>query len=202
MDTTRSAFLTGALAWIGNGTIHDRCDVCAFEWTVQSEAAVEAIEAAPDRYASLLANRDGMVAADDGGWNATAYLWHLTDLARSWSERWVQLANDPGSLLAGWDPDELAAGSSTTPRCSSTATGAQAPSRTVCGGSLTSTRTTNSTSTPERADDLGPPLSRRRDRRAGTTPSWNRRGRWSPTCSPVDRPVSDRTLRRCVAAGG
>jgi hypothetical protein len=109
MDTTRSAFLTGALAWIGNGTIHDRCDVCAFEWTVQSEAAVEAIEAAPDRYASLLANRDGMVAADDGGWNATAYLWHLTDLARSWSERWVQLANDPGSLLAGWDPDELAA---------------------------------------------------------------------------------------------
>ena len=50
-----------------------------------------------------------MAAADDGGWNATAYLWHLVDLARSWSERWVQLDADPGSLLAGWDPDVLAA---------------------------------------------------------------------------------------------
>ena len=46
--------------------------------------------------------------AADGGWNATAYLWHLTDLARSWSERWVQLAAAPGSLLVGWDPDVLA----------------------------------------------------------------------------------------------
>lgn len=108
MDTIHSPFLNGALAWIGNGTIRDRCDICAFDWTAQSAAAVDAIAAAPDRYATLLADREGMVAPDDGGWNATAYLWHLTDLARSWSERWVQLADDPGSLLAGWDPDELA----------------------------------------------------------------------------------------------
>jgi hypothetical protein len=103
-----SPFLNGALAWISNGSIPDRCDVCGFEWAIAPDAAVDAIEAAPDRYAALLADRDGMVAADDGGWNATAYLWHLVDLARSWSERWVQLDADPGSLLAGWDPDELA----------------------------------------------------------------------------------------------
>ena len=58
--------------------------------------------------AALLENRDGMVAPDDGGWNATAYLWHLTDLARSWAERWVQISETPGSRLVGWDPDELA----------------------------------------------------------------------------------------------
>jgi len=108
MGTTHSPFLNGALAWIGNGAIRDRCDVCGFEWTMQSAWAVDAVEAAPERYAALLANRDGMVAADDGGWNATAYLWHLTDLARSWSERWVQIGDEPGSLLAGWDPDVLA----------------------------------------------------------------------------------------------
>ena len=109
MDATRSSFLNGALAWINNGTIPDRCDVCGFEWTIHSASAVDAIEAAPERYRVLLADRDGMVAPDDGGWNATAYLWHLTDLARSWSERWVQIEDQPGSLLAGWDPDVLAA---------------------------------------------------------------------------------------------
>lgn len=109
MDTVRSPFLNGALAWISNGTVQDRCDVCSFEWTMQSDPAVDAIEAALGRYAALLADRDGMAAPDDGGWNATSYLWHLTDLARSWSERWVQIGDAPGSLLAGWDPDELAA---------------------------------------------------------------------------------------------
>ena len=109
VEPISSPFLRGALAWISNGAVPDRCDVCGFEWAVDPDAAVDAIEAAPERYAALLENRDGMVVADGGGWNASAYLWHLVDLARSWSERWVQLHADPGSLLAGWDPDELAA---------------------------------------------------------------------------------------------
>jgi hypothetical protein len=49
-----------------------------------------------------------MKSQADGSWSATAYLWHLTDLARSWAERWVQISDMPGSRLAGWDPDELA----------------------------------------------------------------------------------------------
>ena len=105
---TRSPFLTGALAWIGSGSSPDRCNACGFVWATDSTEAVDAIEAAPERYAALLEDHDGMVSAEDGGWNATAYVWHLVDLARSWSERWVQLDHDPGSLLAGWDPDELA----------------------------------------------------------------------------------------------
>ena len=109
MTTTRSSFLTGALAWISDGAAPDRCDVCGFDWACSSDVALAAIEEAPTRYAALLAGRDGTAPAADGGWNATAYLWHLADLSRSWSERWVQLRADPGSLLAGWDPDELAA---------------------------------------------------------------------------------------------
>jgi len=49
-----------------------------------------------------------MKSQEDGCWNATAYLWRLTDLARSWTERWVQVSEAPGSRLVGWDPDELA----------------------------------------------------------------------------------------------
>ena len=109
MDTPVSPFLDGALSWLGGGTTSQMCGDCGFEWTMKSTAAVDAMSAAPARYSALLEGRDGMTVPEDGTWNATAYLWHLTDLARSWSERWVQLRTAPGSLLAGWDPDVLAA---------------------------------------------------------------------------------------------
>ena len=47
MDATRSPFLSGALDWINNGTIRDRCDICAFEWTFQSAAAVSTMREHP-----------------------------------------------------------------------------------------------------------------------------------------------------------
>lgn len=103
-----SPFLTGALTWIYGDARHDRCDVCGFEWRADADAGLTTIAEAPTQYAALLRGRDGMAPADDGGWNATAYVWHLADLASSWSERWVQLSRHPGSLLVGWDPDELA----------------------------------------------------------------------------------------------
>lgn len=109
MATTRTPFLTGALADVFGDGAAERCRSCGFDWDVTLSAALDAIEASPGHHAALLAHRDGMAPADDGGWNATGYLWHLTDLARSWSERWVQLRARPGSSLVGWDPDDLAA---------------------------------------------------------------------------------------------
>lgn len=109
MTDARSSFLRGALAWISDGGSPDRCAVCGFDWSIDVAAAQQVIAESPSRYAELLDGRDGMVPAADGGWNATAYVWHLTDLARSWTERWVQIADAPGSLLIGWDPDVLAA---------------------------------------------------------------------------------------------
>lgn len=105
---TRSPFLTGAMAWLYAGEQPRCCAACGYDWSIDPTAALEVISSSSTRYAPVLAGRDGMIPAADGGWNATAYLWHLTDLARSWSERWVQLADAPGSLLAGWDPDVLA----------------------------------------------------------------------------------------------
>lgn len=108
MAHERSPFLNGALAWIYDGNAPESCPTCGWDWSTSPEDALEVIAAAPDRYAALLAGRDGMARAADGGWNATAYVWHLTDLARGWAERWVQVRAVAGSLLAGWDPDVLA----------------------------------------------------------------------------------------------
>jgi hypothetical protein len=108
MDASRSPFLTGALTWIYEGRIPETCEGCQFDWSMPATRALEMIQLSPARYAELLAGRDGMAPAADGGWNATAYLWHLTDLARCWAERWVQVRSAPGSVLVPWDPDVLA----------------------------------------------------------------------------------------------
>ena len=108
MPHDSSAFLDGAVSWLF-GEIPAQCARCGYDWTTDHVAALEVIAGAPARYTRLLSDRDGSVPGPDGGWNATAYLWHLSDLARSWSERWVQLASTPGALLVGWDPDALAA---------------------------------------------------------------------------------------------
>jgi hypothetical protein len=96
------------MAWLTHNEATDRCATCGYDWALDVAGAREVIRDAPERYAQLLTGRDGMTPAADGGWNATAYVWHLVDLARSWSERWVQIADSPGSLLVGWDPDVLA----------------------------------------------------------------------------------------------
>jgi hypothetical protein len=105
----RSHFLEGGLTWIYGDDPPDACPECSFVWDVAVEDAVDIIAAAPDRFEAALAGRDGMAVPADGTWNAGAYVWHLTDLARGWSERWVQIAEAPGSRLIGFDPDELAA---------------------------------------------------------------------------------------------
>ena len=107
MPADRSPFLDGALAWLYTEGVPDRCERCGYDWSTDAMTALQTIATSPGRYAALLDGRDGSVPAADGGWNATAYLWHLTDLARGWSERWAQLSVAPGSLLVGWDLDAL-----------------------------------------------------------------------------------------------
>ncbi|MCB0969477.1 MAG: hypothetical protein KDB37_21785, partial [Ilumatobacter sp.] len=104
----RTPFLQGALSWVYDGDVPDACAECGYDWSTSSNDALAVIADSRRAYADLLDGRDGTVPADDGGWNATAYVYHLADLARSWSERWVLLAEAPDSLLAGWDPDEIA----------------------------------------------------------------------------------------------
>lgn len=105
---TPEGFLAGAKAWLYRQPDPERCPTCDFDWSTSSGEALALIEASPRHYEALLEGRDGMIAPAEG-WNATSYVWHLADLSRSWSERWVLLQVEPGAALAGWDPDELAA---------------------------------------------------------------------------------------------
>jgi hypothetical protein len=106
--STPTSFLEGATAWLYGAPDTTTCPTCGFDWDEDAQAALAQLRHAPERYATLLEGRDG-TAAVAAGWTATGYVWHLADLARGWSERWVVLADGPGALLAGWDPDELAA---------------------------------------------------------------------------------------------
>ena len=101
-------FLDGGLRWVYEGDPPDVCPECWYDWSTDAGDALTLILSSPDRFAAALEGRDGMKPQADGSWNATAYLWHLADLARIWAERWVQLRDAPGSLLVGFDPDDLA----------------------------------------------------------------------------------------------
>ncbi|MDX1449472.1 MAG: hypothetical protein R3246_10480 [Acidimicrobiia bacterium] len=104
----RTPFLSGGLEWIYGPEPPDRCPECEFSWDLDFDDTLKVIRDAPGQIAGQLDGRDGMAAQADGSWNATAYVWHLTDLARAWAERWIQISHDPGSELVGFDPDELA----------------------------------------------------------------------------------------------
>lgn len=106
--SSRSPFLEGALEWVQGDADAVSCPTCGYAWTSPPEEARDVIRAAPARYAAIVEGHDAAADAPSG-WSATSYIWHLADLARGWSERWVVLADSPGALLAGWDPDELAA---------------------------------------------------------------------------------------------
>lgn len=106
--TNRTAFLSGALLELYGGHEPDECDECRYAFDTSPEESRAIIAAMPTAAESVLEGSDGMTKPEDGSWNATGYVAHLADLARGWAERWAQLRVAPGSLLVGWDPDELA----------------------------------------------------------------------------------------------
>ncbi len=70
----------------------DPCRGCGFSFSCEDAEALATISAAPARYESLLAGRDGSARAPDLEWNAVAYVMHAADNTRIWSERVVAAA--------------------------------------------------------------------------------------------------------------
>lgn len=83
MGDIMTPFLDGALRWVYQADPPKVCPACGFDWSINAGDALTVIVSSPDRFEAALAGKNGMKNQEDGSWNATAYLWHLTDLARS-----------------------------------------------------------------------------------------------------------------------
>ena len=84
------------------------CAECGFSWLTTGEQALAVVENGPTRFSRLLEGRGATMPPASQGWGPSAYVWHVGDVVRAWSERLHSLGSDPDAAWAGFDPDELA----------------------------------------------------------------------------------------------
>lgn len=86
----------------------DVCPECGFSWSISPDAAIQLVEQAPDRFATLLESNGGGASDNAGRWSATSYLWHTVDVIRFGTERLWTITLDAASGVPGWDQNALA----------------------------------------------------------------------------------------------
>ncbi|MCZ7534583.1 MAG: hypothetical protein M5T61_00685 [Acidimicrobiia bacterium] len=100
-------FLAGAKSWLYRDAGIGTCPGCGFDWSMLPADALTAIAERPPATRSsskgATARSPPTTRGTRPATSGTSPIW------RGWSERWVVLGSEPGTLLAGWDPDELAA---------------------------------------------------------------------------------------------
>lgn len=102
-------FLRAAVAeMLPNAGTSADCAECGFVWETGGEQALQLVRTASDRFTGLLRGHDATVVRVQQVWSPSAYVWHVADLVRAWSERLHSLGADPAAAWAGFDPDELA----------------------------------------------------------------------------------------------
>jgi hypothetical protein len=102
-------FLSAAIAeMLPNAGSGADCAECGFDWTTDGEPALAHLRRAPGRFDELLGNRDATRQPDPQVWSPSAYVWHIGDVVRAWSERLHSLGIDPSAPWAGFDPNEIA----------------------------------------------------------------------------------------------
>lgn len=86
----------------------DPCGECGYTWSISRSDAAALIRAAPARYADALRERDGSERHPDLEWSVGAYVCHVTDNVRIWSERLAGVALGASGQVANYDNDLLA----------------------------------------------------------------------------------------------
>jgi hypothetical protein len=101
-------FLEAAIAeMLPDADPDDGCRGCGFAWTIGADETLADIRSAAGRFAELLEGRDATRKSRPEVWSPSAYVWHVGDVIRAWSERLYALSRDGGVRWAGFDPDEL-----------------------------------------------------------------------------------------------
>ena len=85
------------------------CRECGFEWAMSPEAAIAAVEALPDQFATQLADRSGEELGPGATWSAKAYVFHVADNLRIFAERLEGVAAGGSTAIAPYDENQLAA---------------------------------------------------------------------------------------------
>jgi hypothetical protein len=103
-------FLTAAIAeMLPNAGSAPACAECGFAWSTAGDEALDHVVAGADRFSDLFRGRDATRRPSPHVWSPSAYVWHVSDVTRAWSERLHTLHADPDAAWAGFDPDQLAA---------------------------------------------------------------------------------------------
>ena len=85
----------------------DPCRECGFEWSIEPTICVAIVSDAPARFTSVLAGHDGRETHPKLQWNATAYVVHVADVLRIWSDRIAAVALGAPDPVVPYDEERL-----------------------------------------------------------------------------------------------
>jgi hypothetical protein len=94
-------------AW-GTSTYGDPCRACRFAWSLSLDEVSAQMADVPAAYAGLLTGADGRERHPDLAWSVRAYVCHVGDNLRIWSERLIGVARGAAPEVGGYDENELA----------------------------------------------------------------------------------------------
>ncbi len=85
----------------------DPCRGCGFEWSISPDSCAAIVSDAPARFRTVLDGHDGQKFHSSLKWNATAYVVHVADVLRIWSDRIAAVALGPSEPVVPYDEDRL-----------------------------------------------------------------------------------------------
>jgi hypothetical protein len=95
----------------GRETYGDPCTRCGYTWSLNGAEAAAIVSGSPAAFIALLDGRAGTERLHGLDWSAQAYVLHVADNLRIWSERLAVAGLGSGGAhdtVAGYDQDALA----------------------------------------------------------------------------------------------
>jgi hypothetical protein len=97
----------GTFPW-GSNLYGNPCRECNFDWELSAADAVDLVEQFPGIYAARVEGATGKETCRELEWSVSAYVIHVADNLRIWSERLAGARLSGESRVTGYDNDLLA----------------------------------------------------------------------------------------------